>query len=185
MLSKARAKLGKVKLYSTRLKPRSRGTPRQIAALRMNDINRLFRARYGHFLPDDDAGRDDIMVAVNHLASLRPPLKRIDDWLKLWCPWITVRERDKIAAEAILHQEHWTADQLAWRLRLTDADRTALAITTIGAIDCNKKQRRLRRKANAKARAQAWRDAQKQPRTHHKTTIAAYEMPDNDNETTS
>lgn len=150
----ARPKLGNVKIYSTRQKSRRRAhvSPCQIAALRLNDLARLFRARYGITLPDDDAGRDDLLVAVNHLASLAHPRQRIANWLGLWAPWMTLAECETITATAIMHQQHWTADQLAWRLRLTDADRTTLAITTIGAIDCSKRARTIRRKAKARER---------------------------------
>src|SRR4051812_10611322 len=110
MSPSARPRLGNVKLYSTKQKPRRRGSssPRQIAALRLNDLNRLFRARYGITLPDDDAGRDDMMVVLNHLTSLRHPLERIDRWLELWCPWVTLRERNAIAGEAMIHKQQWT-----------------------------------------------------------------------------
>lgn len=148
--------LGKVKLYSTRQKPRGRHrkdrSPCQIAALRMHDLARLFRARYGVVLPDDDAGRDDIEVAANHLASLAHPKGRIIKWIRLWAPWMSVAEQDDIIAAAITSQKHWTADQLAWRMRLTDADRSVLGITTIGAIDCPKAERTERRAQKAKQR---------------------------------
>jgi hypothetical protein len=143
----------KVQLFSRRPKPRGRTTPRQIATLRLHDLARLFRARWGITLPDDDAGREDMMTAVNHLASLKEPLKRIDDWLGLWCPWITLRERNTIAAEAMIHPQRWKADQLAWRLRLTYADRQALAITTIGAIDVPRRDRIKLRRYKAAHRA--------------------------------
>lgn len=149
--------LGNLKLYSTRQKPqgrrRGRASPCQLAALRLHDLARLFRARYGVTLPDDDAGRDDMMVAVNHLASLAHPKGRIEKWLDLWVPWLSRAESQQIISEAIVSQQHWTADQLAWRLRLIDEDRTALGITTIGAIDCGKRQRMQRRKAKSKARS--------------------------------
>jgi sRNA-binding protein len=110
-----------------------------------------------------------MMVAVNHLASLAHPKKRIEDWLDIWCPWLTRAESTTIITKAIIHQEHWTADQLAWRLRLTDADRTTLAITTIGAIDCSKAERRKRRAIKAKERMARNRMA----RSQHKVTIGA------------
>lgn len=150
-----RKPLGNVKLYSRRQKRRSHVSPCQIAALRLNDLARLYRARYGITLPDDDAGRDDIAVAVNHLASLAHPRQRILKWLEVWAPWMTLKECETITAKAIMHQQHWTADQLAWRLRLTMADRTALAITTIGAIDCSRSERRKLRKLKAKLRERA------------------------------
>jgi hypothetical protein len=160
-------KIYNVKYFSTRQKRRrrSRGSPCQIASLRLNDLARLFRARYGVTLPDDDAGRDDLMVAVNHCASLAHPLGRIDKWLGLWCPWMTLAERTAIATKAIMDKQCWKADQLAWRLRLTDAERTALGITTIGAIDCSKAQRKKRRKARIAANARAWRARKKAANT--------------------
>ena len=150
----ARPRLHNLKIWSNKPKRRrSRASPCQIAALRLTDLARLFRARYGTILPDDDAGRDDIAVAVNHLASLAHPKGRITKWLEIWAPWMTLAERSEILTEAITKQQHWTADQLAWRLRLTDADRTALAITTIGAVDCSKRERTKRRKLKARERA--------------------------------
>jgi hypothetical protein len=62
----------------------------------------------------------------------------------------------------------WTADTLAWRIGLTDATRTLLKITTIGATDCNKAQRAERRRqqdasAHRARRAARHRRGQGQP----------------------
>lgn len=124
----------------------------QLVTLRLNDLAKLFRGRYGHVLPDDDAGRDDMIVAINHLACLPHPQKPIDCWLEIWAPWLTVSERKEIVGAALLSPMRWKADALAWRLRLTAADRHALGITTIGAIDENKAARKKRRKAQARKR---------------------------------
>lgn len=69
----------RVRWFSDKPKKRKRGrrSPRQIASLRVSEIARLYRRRYGITLPDDDAGRDDAEVAVNHLASLPGPEERI------------------------------------------------------------------------------------------------------------
>ena len=154
--AKPRPKLANVKLYSHKQRRRSHASPCQIASLRLNDLARLYRARYGITLPDDDAGRDDIVIAVNHLASLAHPKRRIVKWLEIWAPWMTLKECETITAKAIMHQQHWTADQLAWRLHLTMADRTALAITTIGAIDCSRAERRKLRMVKSQQRSK-WR----------------------------
>lgn len=124
----------------------------QLVTLRLLDLAKLFRARYGHVLPDDDAGRDDLIVAVNHLACLPHPQKPIENWIEIWTPWLTMREHKEIVGAALICPMRWGADALAWRLRLTAADRAALGITTIGAIDENKTARKKRRKAHARKR---------------------------------
>lgn len=134
-----------------------RRSPMQLVGLRLNDLAKIFRARYGHVLPDDDAGRDDLMVAVHHLASLAHPRAHVTRWLELWAPWLTIAEHKQIIGDALANPQRWKADALAWRLRLTAADRRMLGVTTIGAIDENKaaraKRRRMldrQRKANAR-----------------------------------
>jgi hypothetical protein len=150
-----------VKWFSTRQKgkPLRRRSPMQLVTLRLNDLAKLFRGRYGHVLPDDDAGRDDLVVAINHLACLPHPQKPIDNWLEIWAPWLTVKERHAIVGDALISPQRWKADALAWRLRLTAADRASLGITTIGAIDENRAARAKRRKAQARKRMQAYRKA--------------------------
>lgn len=133
-------------------KPLRRRSPMQLVTLRLHDLAKLFRGRYGHLLPDDDAGRDDLFVAVNHLACLPHPQKPIEHWIELWAPWLTVKERKAIVGDALACPMRWKADALAWRMRLTAADRHALGITTIGAIDENKSARKKRRKAQARKR---------------------------------
>lgn len=131
----------------------------QLVTLRLNDLAKLFRGRYGHVLPDDDAGRDDLFVAVNHLACLPHPQKPIEHWIEVWAPWLTVIERKQIVGDALACPMRWKADALAWRLRLTAADRHALGITTIGAIDENKSARAKRRKQQARKRMAQYRKA--------------------------
>lgn len=136
-----------VRYYSTRQKgKRKRSTPMQIVALRIADLSTLFRSRYGITLPDDDAGRDDIRLAVDHLAALAHPARAITRWLETWAPWMTLAEHREVIADGIADQRHWKADALAWRLRLTREERMQLGITTIGAIDHGKAARTKRRK---------------------------------------
>jgi hypothetical protein len=137
-----------VKWFSTRQKgKRRRRSPMQLVGLRLHDLAKIFRARYGDVLPNDDAGRDDLLVAVHHLASLAHPRGHITSWLNLWAPWLTLAEHKAIIGEAIANPQKWKADALAWRMRLTKEDRRMLGITTIGAIDENKAARTKRRRA--------------------------------------
>jgi hypothetical protein len=134
-------------------KRRGRASPRQIVPLRLADFAKLFRYRYGMpQLPDDDSGRDDIEPVLHHLASMRQSGRRMTQWLALWASWLTLAERDKLIAEATLFARAWTADELAWRYKVTKEERTMIGLTTIGAIDQTKGQRTKRRKARDRAR---------------------------------
>ncbi len=103
-------------------------------------------------LPDDDAGRGDLEIALNHLARLPHPQRRIELWAKLWAPWLTIAELDAIAAPILMRPQLYKADTLGWKLHLNAADRRALGITTIGAYDEPKAVRVKRRKDREKQR---------------------------------
>lgn len=151
-----------VKWFSTKqkTKKRSRRSPMQLVGLRLNDLAKIFRARYGNVLPNDDAGRDDLLVAVHHLASLAHPRGHIAKWLDLWAPWLTLAEHKQIIGEALASPQKWKADALAWRMRLTKEDRRMLGVTTIGAIDENKAARTKRRRHLDRQRKENARRAQ-------------------------
>lgn len=135
----------------------------QFAAIRVAELNRLFTARYGEFLPDDERGREALEIVAHHLIQLAGhPQERFANWAGDHCPWLTIVEGRRLLAQIAVTPRSWKADSLAWRLKLTYADRQTLKITTIGAIDCSQKQRfALRNKAKAlreKARRKALRD---------------------------
>lgn len=142
---------GNVKWFSTRQKPgqrrQSRRSPMQLVALRMRDLATLYRSRWGITLPDDDSGRDDLKIAINHLACLAHPRGHIANWIDVWTPWLTAAEQREIVPPILANPQRWKADALAWRLRLTKEERNMLGITTIGAIDESKAARTKRRRA--------------------------------------
>lgn len=123
-------------------KPRRRQRKPSIAALRVSELSRLFTARYGELLPDDDAGRDDAQIMAHHLAACHgDPRPRVMGFIELRCPWMPVAEAKALLVETISKPRRWRADKLAWRMRLTHTDRARLKITTIGSIDKPKSQR--------------------------------------------
>lgn len=140
-----------------------RRTAPQIATLRLNDLGKLFRARYGNALPDDDAGRDDLHVALSHIAMLSNSRARMGRYVETWAAWLTVAEARQTIDKALTKGERWNADQLAWRLHLTAADRATLGIGTIGAVDLNKAGRAKLRKRKARDRERARRARLKAP----------------------
>lgn len=147
--------------YRRRHKDRPR-SPAQLATLRIRDLDKIFRARYGLVLPDDDAGRDDLAIALAHIATLATARNRMAGYLTRWAPWIRAGEAREMMNQALIGEKFWTADQLAWRLRLTATDRATLGITTIGAVDMPKRARIEARKRKARDREQARRARLKQ-----------------------
>jgi hypothetical protein len=133
--------------------------PVSMAMLRIAELRRLYRARYGHELPDDDAGREDALIMANHLAKRPDAERNITVWLGLWAPWMTDVEVAKITAKVIAKPIRWRADKLAIRLNLNEAERQRLRITTIGAVDVDKEERHRRRQARKHLRKQLMRRA--------------------------
>lgn len=129
--------------------------PVSIAALRIAELRRLFTARYGRVLPDDDAGHDEALIMAHHIAK-RPGdhRKLIAAWLSLWAPWMRLDQVSSMIASVIANPIRWRADKLAARLRLTEAERRRLHITTIGAVDMTKAERAQRRQERKRQRKQ-------------------------------
>ena len=68
-----------------------------IRRLRLRDMRNYLRCRYGHTLPDDDAGREDLRellypISVGPNAAIKMPKA-----IELWAPWMNTKE----AAELI------------------------------------------------------------------------------------
>jgi hypothetical protein len=123
-----------------------------IAVLRIAELRRLYRHRYGYSLPEDDAGRDDAEIMAHHLAKRPDAERNITLWLGLWCPWMAGTEVAIMTAKVISKPLRWRADNLAARLNLTEAERQRLRIRTIGAIDLTKEQRKARRREQDRLR---------------------------------
>jgi hypothetical protein len=117
-----------------------------ITTLRIAELRRLLQSRYGHILSDDDAGRDDALIMAHHLAHGPDAGHRIGLWLGLWAPWMTSSEAGKLITKVIAKPLRWRAHKLGIRLRLTEAERTRLGITTIGSIEVTKAERLARRR---------------------------------------
>jgi hypothetical protein len=118
---------------------------RFITFLRIGDLEGIFEDRYGLHLPDDDAGWDELIVMANHLAhyggATATIVGRIVEWAALHAPTIATDRVAALASKVAARPIKWSADKLAWRMRLTMEDRTRLGITTIGAFDVGKKDR--------------------------------------------
>ena len=147
--------------------------PISMVALRIAELRRLFYARYGRTLPDDDAGRDDLVVMVHHLARRDADPRRIHNWIELHAPWMSAEEANEKVRFVIARPIKWRADKLAQRLRLTEAERRRLRICTIGAIDMTKLERKQARRRRQRQRDQNRRRAHgAKPRVEYEATSA-------------
>jgi hypothetical protein len=115
-----------------------------LAVLRLAEINKLCRHRYGGFgeLPDDDSGRHDLHVLMHHHALLHSNVVRMRNIIAAKAPWMDSVEAGEIIQDACRSPRKWTADQLGKEMGLTEVDREYLGIRTIGSIDMTCKERR-------------------------------------------
>jgi hypothetical protein len=125
----------------------------RLAHLRWRELQRLLRHRYGVVMPDTDAARRDLEIVIGYAILTKHKPQHVAE---LMAPWLAEDELDHMAAHQrpILHK----ADDLAHKLDLHYCDRQRLAITTIGAIDCDKAERdrlRLERRNQAKRQKRA------------------------------
>jgi hypothetical protein len=130
-----------------RYRAKSEREPVSINGLRISELRRLFTARYGHTLPDDDAGREDVLIMANHLARRPGDAQRnIRNWLGLYAPWMPASEVETLISMVVARPFKWRADKLGAKLNFTEAERRRLRICTIGAVDKTKEQRLAERK---------------------------------------
>jgi hypothetical protein len=142
---------------NARKKARSRG----MAAIRLAELSRWLDDRFGRGveLEPDNQGEMIARIFAHHLAALPDAGRRTAAWMLIYTPWLSVRSRERLIGEARHRPLKYTADKLAWKIRLDDATRTRLNIRTIGAYDFTKDQRQARAKAK-----RAERDAVRRPR---------------------
>lgn len=163
---------------SCRYKGAKRERP-HLAPIRIAELCRLFRARYGATLPDDDAGREDARIMAHHLAMLTGDQRRnITSWMTLWPPWMPPDELARLVDAVLTKTLRWRADKLAACLNLTEAERHGLRITTIGAADMTKAERdAVRKTRKRKARRERRRKDGVKPRTEYEAAAIGYGKP--------
>lgn len=124
---------------------RSRG----MAAIRLSELMRWLDDTFGAGVELEPSPQSERLVRIftHHFLSLPDGPRRVTAWFDRYCPWLSLRDREYLISEASHCPLKWSADKLAWRLKITDEQRTRLRIKTIGAIDCNREQREQRRKA--------------------------------------
>jgi hypothetical protein len=125
-------------------KPAGAGKWEVVRRLRYGALLKLFRHRYGHGFPDDDAGRDDLFVLLC-VVSLAPSNtdRKMAHTIAMRAPWMP----DWEAAEYVEHVNRLTiyermpaARVLGERLNLTNAERERLRLWPIAPVDMTVEQ---------------------------------------------
>lgn len=119
---------------------------RAMAAIRIAELSRWLDDAYGAGTELDATDQSETIarIFVHHLVVLSDGNRRAAQWLATYAPWISLRSRETLISEANHCPIKWTADKLAWKIGMKDEQRSALKITTIGAIDCSRDQRKER-----------------------------------------
>jgi hypothetical protein len=110
-----------------------------IRRLRYGALLKLFRHRWGHVLPDDDSGRDDLWLLVTNVSlAAAEPEKKMHHVIEMWAPWMSTEEREAYVKHVWgldIYERTPTAKELGERLGLTNTEREALKLWPFLPID--------------------------------------------------
>jgi len=121
--------------------------PRTMAALRLAELTKLYDHRYSRmYLPESDHTLMLVRIMAHHMASLPNSDRRIQAYVLTCANWLPLKEMERLIREVMECPLRWRATKLGWKLRLTDAERTALKIKTIAPYDMTPAQLAARRK---------------------------------------
>jgi hypothetical protein len=126
--------------------------------LRLGDLRRLLRSRYGPILPNDSPGRESLRELLLPV-SLAPENgeRMITKAIEVWTPWMDVNEARQLFVQInrmSIRERKPTARVLGKRLRLTNRERERLRLWSIRPFDMTDRQMHEQRKAKARAKEQ-------------------------------
>ena len=129
--------------------------PEMIRRLRLGDLKRLLRSRYGHTLPDDDAGREDLRLLLWTISMGQGDWTKLKNAIEVWAPWMDTDEALQLIDEINGTPDYLRkprARLLGEKLGLKNHERQALGIRTIAPIDMTDEQMAEQRRAMKRAR---------------------------------
>jgi hypothetical protein len=128
---------------------------KRVQSLRVGDLLRLFRDRYGPTLPDDEAGQEDLFELLVAVSVGANGPERMQHHAETMAPWFPQRELDEKIAEINslpLYMRKIKPRILGDRQSVTNAQRERLGLWTILPCDRTKEQMAEQRKAKKRAR---------------------------------
>lgn len=152
-------KLNDIKLrydsHSREVKAKNSNRSRGMAAIRLAELTRWMADVYGAGVELEPDDYQVVRIFVHHIGALKDAPRRINDWVRTYAPWISPHDLERLILETELKPMCWGADKLGWKIKLTDAKRTDLRITSIGGYDFPKDQRKARDKTRRAEREKA------------------------------
>jgi hypothetical protein len=95
-----------------------------LTVLRIPEFERYLRRRYGAELPDDDAGREDLVILLNHVAHNRTdPRGKMLGYVLKWAPWMPGNESEALVDMILIAPRKYGPKRLGELTRLTEAER--------------------------------------------------------------
>jgi hypothetical protein len=136
-----------------------------ITVLRISELERYLRHRYGVVIYDDDAGREDFVILLNHVAHNRTdPGGKMLGFAQRWAPWMSPNESEALIATILAKPRKYSPKRLGELLRLTEAERRHLRITTIRAFNATDETMAENAKRKDRERQKAKRDEKRSGR---------------------
>ena len=126
-----------------------------IGRLRIGELNKLFRRRYAGYageyeLPDDDSGREDLMILLHHYANSNP--LQMAKIIELRAPWMGVDERRSVLDRVAAYPWRWRSETLGRRLHVTKVEWQSLNLRTIAPVEMTRNERSQERKLRNRLR---------------------------------
>jgi hypothetical protein len=133
-----------------------------IRRLRLGDLQKVLRWRYGPTLPDDDAGREDLRLLLQTISMGQGDWTKLKNAIEVWAPWMDAGEALQFIDDVNRTPDYLRkpkARLLGEKLGLLNHERIALGLRTIAPIDMTddqlQEQRRKRKQASEQRRRRA------------------------------
>lgn len=127
----------------------------EFRARRLAEIERLIAHRHGGPVDTDDFNDELATLA----AELIGDPNRALPWVRRWIPRMDAATAERAVVAATRRPRNRTADAVAKMIGVTNVERLALGLRTIGAVDCPKRMRSRIRKQKQRERDEAARRA--------------------------
>ena len=150
--------------------------------VRLGQVRKVLRLRYGNILPDDDAGREELFELLL-LQSLHPthPEERMRGEIAVWAPWMSEQEGQGMVNNVVRLPVRWRMANkvtLGERLNLMDSERTRAKAFSIMPVDVSEEELKERaRELDRMRKALKRREERAKPRRIYESEGAAKTEP--------